>query len=252
MKTVVLLTCFITLTTSLSIAASPPLTPLRFYEMRTYYPMPGKYEAIIDRFRRYTTKLFEKHGMQNIGYWTPTDPSRRELIYILAYPNRTARDSLWKAFRDDPDWKAVVKKTEAEGRLVERVVSQYLIESDLSPLIEPKQTAPPRTFELRTYTPSPGRMPNLLARFRNHTCKLFRKHDMEGVGYWLTEAKDAEEPKLVYILAHPTETEGKRNFDEFRADKRWVKAKAESEANGSLTVKVESLFLKPTDYSPIQ
>jgi hypothetical protein len=255
MKTAFLRTCllgigsFLTLATTRSI--TPP-TPPRYYEMRTYYPMPGKYEAIIDRFRRYTTKLFEKHGMQNIGYWTPTDPTRRELTYILAYPNRAARDSSWKAFRDDPDWKAVVKKTEADGKLVERVVSQFMIETDLTVFPETKPADPPRTFELRTYTASPGRMPNLLARFRNHTRKLFRKHDMEGIGYWLTEGSDTEAPKLVYFLAHPSEAEGKRNLEAFRADKRWVKAKAESETNGPLTAKVESLYLKPTDYSPMR
>jgi hypothetical protein len=136
--------------------------------------------------------------------------------------------------------------------MAERVVSQYLLETDLTTFPELKPTDPPRTFELRTYTAAPGRMPNLLARFRNHTRKLFRKHDMEGIGYWLTETKELEEPKLVYLLAHPSEAEGKRNFDEFRADKRWIKAKAESEANGPITAKVESLYLKPTDYSPMK
>ncbi|CCG99919.1 NIPSNAP family containing protein [Fibrella aestuarina BUZ 2] len=254
MKTVYLLT-YCLFTSVLSALATPPETPpasSRYYEMRIYYPMPGKYDAIVDRFRQYTTKIFEKHGMQNIGYWVPTDPAKQELIYVLAYPSRAARDSSWKAFGSDPEWRAVVAKTEANGKLVERVESIFMMESDLSPKIEPHQAKTPRTFELRTYTASPDKLPNLLTRFRDHTRKLFRKHDMENVAYWLTETKNGEQPKLMYILAHPSEAEGKQHFDEFRKDKRWVKVKADSEVNGSLTTKVESLYLKPTDYSPIQ
>ena len=76
---------------------------------------------------------------------------------------------------------------------------------------------------------------------------------MEHIGYWVTEEKDPSvQPKLVYILAHPSEAEGKQHFDEFRKDPDWVKAKTASEANGPITTKVESVYMKPTDYSPIQ
>ena len=230
----------------------------KFYEVRIYYPTPGKYAEIVDRFRQYTTKIFEKHGMENIGYWTPTDTSRKELIYILAYPSREARDASWKAFGSDPEWKAVVAKTEANGKLVDHVDQIFMTESDISPKLKLAQKSPERTFELRTYTPAPGKLPNLLTRFRDHTIKLFSKHGMTNVAYWVTEEKggsgqaSAASPKLVYILAHPSEAEGKQHFDEFRKDPKWVAAKAESEKDGPLTTKVESVYMKPTDYSPIK
>ncbi|ARK12110.1 NIPSNAP family protein [Fibrivirga algicola] len=224
----------------------------KYYEVRVYHPTPGKYAAIVDRFRQYTTKLFEKHGMENIGYWTPTDTSRQELVYILAYPSKAARDTSWKHFGADPAWREVVAKTEANGKLVSKVDSYFMTESDLSPAIKLKKKSPMRTFELRTYTAQPDKLPNLLSRFRDHTRKLFTKHGMENIAYWVTAEKEGVQPKLVYILAHPSEAEGKANFDLFRKDPKWEKVKAESEKDGPLTVKVESLYMKPTDYSPLQ
>lgn len=224
----------------------------KYYEVRVYHPTPGKYDAIVDRFRQYTTKLFEKHGMENIGYWTPTDTSRKELVYILAYPSKAARDTAWKRFGADPAWKAVVAKTEANGKLVQKVDSYFMTESDLSPVVKPVKKSPTRVFELRTYTAQPDKLPNLLTRFRDHTRTLFKQHGMENIAYWTTTEKDGAQPKLVYILAHRSEEEGKSNFDLFRKDPKWVKVKADSEKDGPLTVKVESLYMKPTDYSPMQ
>ena len=224
----------------------------KLYEVRIYHPNPGKYEAIIDRFRQYTTRLFEKHGMENIGYWTPTDTSRHELIYILAYPGKAARDTSWKRFGADPAWREVVAKTEANGKLVQKIDSYFMTESDLSPVIKPQKKSPLRAFQLRTYTAQPNKLPNLLSRFRNHTKMLFSNYGMEHIGYWLTDEKEGVQPKLLYILAHPSEAEGKARFALFGKDPRWEKIKTESEKNGPITEKVESLYLKPTDYSPLQ
>lgn len=260
---VVLLSLFLSTTLfALPNPAKPKTTPARpalkapstkLYEVRIYHPTPGKYAEIVDRFRQYTTKIFEKHGMENIGYWMPTDTTNKELIYILAYPNREARDASWKAFGSDPEWKAVVGKTEANGKIVDHVDQIFMTESEISPTLKLKKESPERTFELRTYTPAPGKLENLLARFRDHTEKLFEQHGMTNVAYWITQEKDPNtQPKLVYILAHPSEAAGKQHFEEFRKDPKWVAAKAESEKDGSLTTKVESVYMKPTDYSPIQ
>ncbi|MGF7215186.1 hypothetical protein GGR92_001326 [Spirosoma lacussanchae] len=224
----------------------------RLYEIRIYYPTPGKYAEIVDRFRQYTTRLFAKHGMENIGYWTPTDTSRKELIYILAYPDREAREASWQAFSNDPEWKAVVAKTEANGKLVDHVDQIFMTESRLSPTIKTGVKNPERIFEMRTYTSPRGKLTNLLTRFRDHTIKLFSKHGMTHIGYWITTEADGKQPKLIYILAHPSEAEGRQHFKDFAADPDWVKAREASEANGKITEKVESVYMKPTDYSPIR
>jgi hypothetical protein len=107
-----------------------------------------------------------------------------------------------------------------------------------------------RVFEMRTYTPSPGKMDALQARFRDHTCKLFEKHGMANVGYWVTQGP---EPKLVYLLAFPSREARDAAFKAFGADPDWQKAKADSEKDGvKLAAKVESVFLSPTDFSAIK
>jgi hypothetical protein len=108
----------------------------RVFELRIYNAAPGKTEALNARFRDHTCKLFEKHGMTNIGYWNLAQPKEAEekLIYILAFPSREAADKSWRAFRTDPEWNAVQKATEKDGRLVTKVESIYLKSTDYSPL----------------------------------------------------------------------------------------------------------------------
>jgi hypothetical protein len=109
-----------------------------------------------------------------------------------------------------------------------------------------------RVFELRTYTAAPGKMQDLHARFRDHTCKLLEKHGMTLVGFWApTDPKGAEET-LIYLVAHPGEAAAKKAWDEFRKDPDWIKAKADSEKNGPIVSKVEFRFLSPTDYSKLK
>ena len=94
----------------------------RVFELRTYTAAPGKFEALKSRFRDHTIRLFEKHGMTNIGYWIPADPPNSEntLIYILAHKNREAAKKSWADFRADPDWQKVVKETQKDGSLTAR------------------------------------------------------------------------------------------------------------------------------------
>ena len=228
----------------------------RVYEMRTYYAAPGKLDALNARFRDHTSQLFEKHDMTNVGYWTPVDNSENKLIYILSFPNPKAREQSWKAFMADPDWNKARKESEVNGRLVTRVESLLLTATDYSPQVKAGKDGE-RVFELRVYAVTPGKLDNLNARFRDHTCKLFEKHGMTNVGYWVPVKgqKEAGET-LVYILAHKSVAAAKTSFDSFRKDPDWIAARKESEdkAGGSLTVKdgVKSTFLKATDYSPLR
>ena len=110
-----------------------------------------------------------------------------------------------------------------------------------------------RAFEMRTYYAFPGKLEALNARFRDHTCRLFKKHAMEIVGFWIpTEKEQGAENKLVYILAHKSREAAKKSFADFGKDPEWQKARAESEADGKLVEKVESVFMSATDYSPMK
>ena len=228
----------------------------RLYELRTYHAAPGKLDALNARFRDHTCKLFEKHGMTNVGYWVPVDNSESKLIYILSYPNRKAREASWKAFLADPDWNRARKDSEANGSLVVKVEQLFLTATDYSPQPKP-DTSGEHVFELRTYTAEPGRLDALNARFRDHTCKLFEKHGMTNVGYWVpVKGQKGADRTLVYMLAHKNVDAARASFDAFRKDPEWIAARKASEekAGGSLTVKdgVKSVFLKATDYSPLK
>ena len=146
------------------------------------------------------------------------------------------------------------KESEKNGKIVSKIESVLLNATDYSPTpkIEKKGG---RIFEMRTYTTPEGKLEDLNARFRNHTLKLFEKHGMENVIYWTKtpDQKDAQ-TSLIYLLAHKDKEAAKKSFEAFRQDPNWLKAKTESEKNGSLTVQngVKSEFLVPTDYSPLK
>jgi hypothetical protein len=108
----------------------------RVFEMRTYYAHPGKMEALHARFREHTCRLFKKHGMTLIGFWSPTDAkeAQRKMVYVLAYASREAADKSWQAFREDPEWQKAKAASEKDGPLVERFESVFLNPTDYSPL----------------------------------------------------------------------------------------------------------------------
>jgi len=108
----------------------------RVFELRTYTAEDGKLEALHARFRGHTTKIFQKHGMTNVGYWSPTDEplAKNTLVYLLAFPSREAAKQSWGTFRNDPEWKKVQAESEAQGKLVKKVESVFMDPNDYSPL----------------------------------------------------------------------------------------------------------------------
>jgi hypothetical protein len=237
------------------IVASEPDS--RLYELRIYYAEQGKLEALHDRFRQHTCRLFEKHGMENVGYWTPIDNSELKLVYLLAYPDQSARKASWQSFMGDPEWQAAYKASEQQGKLVKRMESAFFHATDYSPKIGPVSEGG-RVFEMRTYTASPGNFDNLHSRFRDHTVGLFAKNGMTNIGYWTpVEGQKGWTDRFFYLLAHSSVEAAKASFAAFRDDPLWMAARQQSEekAGGSLTaVKdgVVSEYLEATDYSSIQ
>jgi hypothetical protein len=128
-------------TVALLASAAPPSADSgsnrRVFELRTYYTNEGKLDALNKRFREVTCRLFEKHGMTNIGYWEPQDAKDGKgdkLVYLLAFPSREAAKASWKAFQDDPEWKAAYAESHKDGVLVKKVESVFLDPTDYSPL----------------------------------------------------------------------------------------------------------------------
>lgn len=231
------------------------------YELRIYTTNEGKLPDLLKRFREHTCKLFEKHGMTNIGYWTPVDAedgSENTLIYIISHKSREAASASWAAFQADPDWQVARKASEENGKILAKAPeSIFMSATEYSPVIKTGAGTEPRVFEMRTYKTPEGKLEALHKRFKQHTMALFTKHGMSHVGYWVpTDATQGAGTTLIYILAHPSKEAGLKAFGEFRADPDWVEAKAESEKNGSLTVPqpqgVRSLYLEAVDFSPIK
>jgi hypothetical protein len=229
----------------------------RCFEMRTYHAAAGKLEDLHKRFREHTLRLFEKHGIENIGYWVPMDKDGKpenKLIFLLAYPSREAREKSWQGFTSDPEWKAAAKASEANGPLVTKAENPYLEPTDYSPVIKPAKGTS-HVYELRIYKTPPDRLDDLHARFRDYTMALFAKHGMSNFGYWTPmDEKHGKSNTLIYILAHKDREAAAASFGAFRKDPDWdaVKKASEQKAGGPLTVTngVTSVFMTPTDYSP--
>ena len=105
-------------------------------------------------------------------------------------------------------------------------------------------------YELRTYTTNEGKLPNLHARFKNHTMALFEKHGMRNIAYWVPVDKPNT---LIYIIAHESRAAVPENWASFVSDPQWHKVAAESQIDGQILVEggIESVFMTATDYSPL-
>lgn len=101
------------------------------YELRTYYAAPGKMDALNARFRDHTIGLFERHGIEVVGFWVPDDEPET-LVYMLRFRDREAMKAAWDAFRGDADWQRVKAESETDGSLVARLTSQVLVPTDYS------------------------------------------------------------------------------------------------------------------------
>jgi len=111
--------------------------PGKVFEMRTYYTEPGKMDDLHKRFRDHTAALFQKHGMELVGFWEPVDEKSgkgEKMVYILAYPSREAAAASWKAFGADPEWKKAREASEKNGKIVAKVESVFLNSLDYSPI----------------------------------------------------------------------------------------------------------------------
>jgi len=117
-------------------AAVAATTQARVFEIRTYHCLPGRLDALHKRFREHTRRIFEKHGMTNVGYWVPQDdPAHQDtLIYIISHASREQAKVNWAEFGADPEWKKVSEDSQKDGKIVEKVESVFVDATDYSPL----------------------------------------------------------------------------------------------------------------------
>jgi hypothetical protein len=108
----------------------------KVYELRTYTAPDGKLGELNARFRNHTMRIFQKHGMTNVAYFTPQDAplSQNTLVYLISHANRDAAKQSWAAFQKDPEWQKVAQESQVNGKIVASVVSQFLVPTDYSPM----------------------------------------------------------------------------------------------------------------------
>ena len=109
-----------------------------------------------------------------------------------------------------------------------------------------------RVFELRTYTAADGKLDALEARFKDHTNAIFKRLHMQVIAFWTPTDGEKAKNTLIYILAFPSRDAATKAWAAFQADPEWIKVRDESEKNGKLAMKVESVFMNPTAFSPIK
>lgn len=222
------------------------------YELRTYKAAEGKLDALNARFRDHTMRLFEKHGIESIGYWIPTDEaaSKDTLIYVIKHESRDAAAASWKAFIQDPEWKKAAAES-GVGRLAGPPESVYMEATDYSPEYKNAEGDDDDLFELRIYKAREGTLGKLDARFRDHTIDLFAKHGIKSVAYWHPTDQPDSTDTLIYIIEHESADAAKASWKAFGSDPAWKKAAAESGVGG-LAKKPESIYMTATDYSPMK
>ncbi len=224
------------------------------YELRTYTTRAGKLDALNARFRDHTMRLFRKHGIESVGYWVPTDEekSKNTLIYVIKHKSREAARASWKAFLADPEWHKAAKAS-GVGRLATLPKSVYMEATDYSPTWKNDGEDANAVFELRTYRTNPGKLPNLDARFRDHTIRIFNRFGMRSVAYWHPIKEPDSKDTLIYIIRHDSPDAAKESWQAFIADAEWKKVAEESQKDGKfLRERPEAIYMRATDYSGIR
>jgi hypothetical protein len=224
------------------------------YELRTYKAVPGRMPALQSRFRDHTLRLFERHGIHSVVYWTNMVGGHNdELTYLVSYESMAAREAAWRGFIGDPEWQAVFKESTAAagGLLNEWVDNRFLTATDFSPVDHGGPSETPRLFEWRSYTAALDRMPDLLSRFRNTTVAKFSELGATNVGYWLN-AVGGRNDELQYVLAFRDMAHREEMWETFGNDPEWQRARSESNVNGNLVAHLSNTFMVATDYSPLR
>ena len=229
------------------------------YELRVMQASPGKLDALKARIRDHQIPIMEQHGLTTLAVFVPAGENPNALVLLVFVANALGGmvEGL-EGLREDPKWLDVMAETDKDGKLLAREHRERLNTISWSPRFPPEENSQePRVFELRTYT-SPDRSKHiaLLRRFREHTLKLFEKHGMENIVYWIPEGDQDNAKRLIYLLGHKSIDNAKESFAAFRQDPEWVEAKKQSEEKrGSLTAEkngVVSEFLVATEYSPVR
>jgi hypothetical protein len=228
----------------------------RVFELRTYAVAADKMADFDAAMKETFSKSFAEGGAKPLGYFKSLDPKECKFVALLSYPDEATQKKAHVYLNGAAQGIAEETAGKLKGVGTD-VKTTALTLTDYSPAVEVTKADPARVFELRIYTTTPGNLPALDSRFRDHTIELFKTHGITNLWYFHhAKGTPGADSTLVYFLAHASAKARDKSFDDFRKDPKWVTAlkASETKAGGPLTAKdgVKSLMLTPTDYSPIR
>jgi hypothetical protein len=240
-----------------SLAAAQPSVPTResrTFELRTYYAAEGKLDALNARFRDHALRLFQKHGMTPIGFWSPEGNPDNKLVFLLAYPSRPARDAAWRSLAADPEWARARKASDRRGKLVKYIEEEFLVPTDYSPVVTANQSGTPRTFELRVSTVRASDVGRMHATLRAGGVQELKEQGLTPVGFFtLDNPQSGSDVTLVSLLARTGEPERARKpVDPVLLIALGQPAMKPTTGTIAATDGKKAEVLKPTDYSPLK
>lgn len=246
-------------TASLAAAQSPAppaakVRETRVFELRTYYAAEGQLDALNARFRDHALRLYQKHGITPVGFWSPEGNPDNKLVFLLAYPSRAARDSSWRSLATDPEWVRARKASDRAGKLVKYIEEEFLTPTDYSPVVAAGEGRRPRTFELRISTVRAADAAQMHAQLRANGAKELEEQGLTAVGFFtLDNPRQGPDVTLVSLLARIGEPTGStRPADPILLVALGQPAMKPTAGTIVATDGKKAEVLRPTDYSPLK
>lgn len=263
------------LTATMSVAqTTAPASARKLYELRMETCLDGKLPELHARLRDHAMRLFARHGMENMYYWTVSegaaaDDAKNMVVYLLGHKDRASADASWAAIGADPEWVAAIAKSEENGKLLSKPASSvFMSPTDFSPTDEPvnaKSDAPARLFELRKYNTGPAQLPGTVDRFKSGEAALFSKNGMATLNFWTA----SDDSAFIYLLAHKDRETSRASWATFFTEFRQFQTEYNARRGATPATRggapatrgarggtrgggggSEIRFLLPTDYSP--
>lgn len=226
----------------------------RYAELRIYHPLPGKVEAVLERFRAGTWALRKKHGLNPLACWVSLDKTATNavVVQLLAPPGEAAAREAWASFGADAEFKALqAESTAKHGQTLTRVETIRLTAPASTWKLAPSKERPSRVFDLRLYVRTPGKETAFRDRWRDHAIPIYERHGMDNLGWW--EATDAAHTGVMATLfAHESLIAINTTIGAFHRDAEWLRIEKETEADGKLRTSITACQLEATDFSPIK
>lgn len=226
----------------------------RYAELRIYHALPGKADAILERFREPMTALKKRHGLNPLACWVSHDRSATNVVVVelLAPPSEAAAIAGWKSFAADPEFAPAYAASEAKhGKTYSKIETLKLVAPASAWKLVNNGKRPARVFDLRLYARVPDKEAAFRDRWRDHAIRIYERHGMDNLGWW--EATDTEHADVMATLfAHESLDAINATIGAFHRDEEWIRIEKETEAGGKLRSSVTAYKLTPTDFSAIK